>query len=62
MRLNKLTGLEQDKIIASPGMLEQIRDLSDILARAGKHDRSDRTSSNLSAIPSAMRGAARKSW
>src|SRR6202166_3734302 len=34
MRLNRLTGLEQDKIIAEfQELLEQIRDLSDILAR-----------------------------
>src|SRR5271157_1394436 len=34
MRLNRLTGLEQDKIIAEfQELLDQIRDLSDILAR-----------------------------
>ena len=34
MRLNRLTGLEQDKIIAEfGGLLDQIRDLGDILAR-----------------------------
>src|SRR6202045_5424274 len=34
MRLNRLTGLEQDKIIAEyQELLVQIRDLSDILAR-----------------------------
>src|SRR5262249_48300998 len=34
MRLNRLTGLEQDKIIAEyKELLEQIRDLGDILAR-----------------------------
>jgi DNA gyrase subunit A len=34
MRLNRLTGLEQDKIVAEyRGILDQIRDLSDILAR-----------------------------
>src|SRR3977135_1560595 len=34
MRLNRLTGLEQDKIVAEfQELLEQIRDLSDILAR-----------------------------
>src|SRR5882672_6572097 len=34
MRLNRLTGLEQDKVIAEfQELLEQIRDLSDILAR-----------------------------
>jgi DNA gyrase subunit A len=34
MRLNRLTGLEQDKIIAEySGLLEQIADLADILAR-----------------------------
>ena len=34
MRLNRLTGLEQDKIIAEyKGLLESIRDLDDILAR-----------------------------
>ncbi len=34
MRLHRLTGLEQDKIIAEfQELLEQIRDLSDILAR-----------------------------
>src|SRR3984957_4795773 len=34
MRLNRLTGLEQDKILAEfQELLEQIRDLSDILAR-----------------------------
>jgi len=34
MRLNRLTGLEQDKIIAEfQELLAQIRDLSDILAR-----------------------------
>src|ERR1700678_2049879 len=34
MRLNRLTGLEQDKIIAEyQELLEQIRDLADILAR-----------------------------
>ena len=51
MRLNRLTGLEQDKIIAEfQELLVQIRDLSDILARperllagnphgAGRHPR-----------------------
>ncbi len=35
MRLHRLTGLEQDKIIEEyRGILEQIRDLSDILARS----------------------------
>jgi DNA gyrase subunit A len=34
MRLNRLTGLEQDKIVSEyRGILDQIRDLSDILAR-----------------------------
>src|SRR5258708_10044987 len=34
MRLNRLAGLEEDKIIAEfQELLEQIRDLSDILAR-----------------------------
>ncbi len=62
MRLNRLTGLEQDKIIGEfQELLEQIRDLSDILARPERLLQVIRRSWNTSATPSATSAAPKSS-